>query len=213
MSPQLCAAQRRAGLHPAVVAADFDPARPHGQLTWRSHDGVPVAEIVNTWQFANFEGTYRDPVLTATLAHVLDIVQPHVLHVHNLLNLSFELPALARARGIAVAATLARLHAGVPVGRPARPPRRVACLPPHRHGRCARCFPASPFHTQWRYGQLAASAPAAGARPARLGDARAGAHRATTAAGDAAWSTARRARSTPPRIERRLAAARTPLRL
>ena len=103
----LCAAQRRAGLQPTVVAAEFDPARAHGQLTWRSHDGVPVAEVVNTWQFDQLRRQlcairrWRRPS-----GHVLDIVQPHVLHVHNLLNLSFELPALARARGIAVAATL-----------------------------------------------------------------------------------------------------------
>ncbi len=96
----LCAAQARAGAQPAVMAAEFDPTRAHGQLVWREHAGVPVAEVVNTWQFAWFEHTYTAPELTAALDHVLDMVQPHVLHVHNLLNLSFELPALARARGI-----------------------------------------------------------------------------------------------------------------
>ena len=63
----LCAAQRRAGLQPTVVAAEFDPARAHGQLTWRSHDGVPVAEVVNTWQFDSFEGSYADPAVATTL--------------------------------------------------------------------------------------------------------------------------------------------------
>ena len=37
---------------------------------------------------------------------VLDAVQPHVVHVHSLLNLSFDLPAVARARGVPVVATL-----------------------------------------------------------------------------------------------------------
>ena len=35
------------------------------------------------------------------LGQVLDIVQPDVLHIHNLLNLSFDLPALA-ARMVAL---------------------------------------------------------------------------------------------------------------
>jgi len=95
----LCAAQRRMGLHPTVVAAEFDPARAHGAITWRAHDGVPVAEVVNTWQVGRFGDTYRDPVMAVTLGHVLDMVQPHVVHVHNLLNLSFDLPAMARTRG------------------------------------------------------------------------------------------------------------------
>ena len=150
----LCAAQRRAGLQPTVVAAEFDPARTHGQLTWRSHDGVPVAEIANTWQFPTFDGTYADPVLATTLGHVLDIVQPHVLHVHNLLNLSFQLPALARARGIGVAATLHDYTLVCPSGgqRIHRDESHVCHV--IDTARCARCFPASPFHTQLRYGQL-----------------------------------------------------------
>jgi glycosyltransferase involved in cell wall biosynthesis len=204
---QLCAAQRRAGLHPAVVSAEFDPARQHGQLTWRSHDGVPVAEVVNTWQFANFEGTYGDAVLTATLGHVLDIVQPHVLHVHNLLNLSFELPALARARGIAVAATLHDYTLVCPSGgqRVHRDESHVC----HRIDaeRCARCFPASPFHTQLRYGQIARRAPLRAL--GRLASAmRTMAPSITTAAGDALGRTTG-ATLDASAIERRLAAART----
>ncbi len=91
---------------------------------------------------------------------MLDIVQPHVLHVHNLLNLSFELPALARARGIAVAATLHDYTLVCPSGgqRVHRDESHVChVIDP---ARCARCFPASPFHAQLRYGQLARRAPA-----------------------------------------------------
>lgn len=150
----LCAAQRRLGLHPAVVAAEFDPARAHGELTWRAHDGVPVAEVVNTWQVGRFCDTYRDPAVAGTLGHVLDMVQPHVLHVHNLLNLSFDLPAVARARGIAVAATLHDYTLVCPSGgqRVHRDEAHIChTIDPTR---CARCFPASPFHAQMRYSQI-----------------------------------------------------------
>ena len=92
--------------HVTIVCADYDPARAHGQLTWRLHDDVPVVEITNNWVCANFEDTYRSPLMSARLEQVLDMVQPQVVHVHNLLNLSFDLPAAARARGIPVVATL-----------------------------------------------------------------------------------------------------------
>ena len=201
----LCAAQRRAGVQPTVVAAEFDPTRAHGQLSWRSHDGVPVADVVNTWQFTDFEGTYADPVLAATLGHVLDIVQPHILHVHNLLNLSLALPSLARARGIAIAATLHDYTLVCPSGG-----QRVHRADSHvchqiEPARCARCFPASPFHAQLRYGQLTWAAPAR--TLGRLASAmRRVAPRATSAAGAVLGRTGAVIDSTT--IERRLAAAR-----
>jgi len=203
---QLCAAQRRAGLQPTVLAAEFDPARLHGQLAWRSHDGIPVAELVNTWQFARFDGSYCDPALAAALGHVLDVVQPHVLHVHNLLNLSFELPALARARGIVVAATLHDYTLVCPSGgqRIHRDESHVChAIDPTR---CARCFPASPFHAQLRYGQLARRVPAPPL--GRLATAmRRMAPRATDAAG-AAFGRSTGAALDAATIEQRLAAAR-----
>ena len=203
---QLCAAQRRAGLQPTVLAAEFDPTRLHGQLAWRSHDGVPVAELVNTWQFASFDGSYRDPALAATLGHVLDIVQPHVLHVHNLLNLSFDLPSLARARGIAVAATLHDYTLVCPSGgqRIHRDESHVChIIDPER---CARCFPASPFHAQLRYGQIARRVPASAL--GRLASAlRRIAPRATDAAGAVLGRTTGDVLDAAT-IERRLAAAR-----
>ena len=203
----LCAAQHRTdGVQPTVLAAEFNPARAHGQLAWRAHDGVPVVEVVNTWQFDRFDGSYRDPALTTALGQVLDIVQPHVLHVHNLLNLSFELPALARARGIAVAATLHDYTLVCPSGgqRVHRDESHVCrVIDP---ARCARCFPASPFHAQLRYGQLARRAPAHAL--GRLASAmRSLAPRAATAAGAALGRTGA-GDIDADAIERRMAAAR-----
>ena len=156
----LCAALAQAGQHPVVLAAEFDATRPHGQISWRSHAGIPVAEVANTWQFATFADTYGSPALTAALEHVLDVVQPHVLHVHNLLNLSMDLPSVARARGIAVVATLHDYTLVCPSGG-----QRLHRADAHvcrtiDADRCARCFLDSPFHEQWRFGQLAGRAPA-----------------------------------------------------
>ena len=156
----LAAAQARAGDYPAVLAAEFDPARGHGQVAWRRHQGVPVAEVVNNWHHRTFAETYRPADLGGPLGHVLDAVQPHVLHVHNLLNLSFDLPSLARARGIPVVATLPDYTLVCPSGG-----QRIHRAEAHvcrtiEPARCARCFPDSPFHQQWRYGRLAARTPA-----------------------------------------------------
>jgi glycosyltransferase involved in cell wall biosynthesis len=156
----LCAALTRAGQHPVVLAAEYAPHRPHGQITWRSHAGTPVAEVANSWQFATFADTYGSPALTATLGHVLDVVQPHVLHVHNLLNLSMDLPALARARGIAVVATLHDYTLVCPSGGQRLHRAEAHVCRAIEPGRCARCFPDSPLHAQWRIGQVAGRAPA-----------------------------------------------------
>ena len=152
---ELSAALARRGHHPVVLCAEFDPSRRHAQLTWRVVGALPVVELVNNWRFAGFSETYQSAPLNRVLAHLLDMVQPHVLHVHNLLNLSFALPALARSRGIGVAATLhdhtlvcasggQRIH---------RADRHVChSIDPQR---CARCFTQSPFHTQMAVGRLA----------------------------------------------------------
>ena len=81
--------------HVTIVAAEYDLTRPHGHVTWRVQDGLPVVEIVNNWVCRSFEDTYAPAAITESLAHVLAAVQPDVLHVHNLLNLSFDLPSLA----------------------------------------------------------------------------------------------------------------------
>lgn len=156
----LCAALARAGHHPVVLAAEYAPHRPHGQLAWRSHAGIPVVEVANTWQFAAFADTYGSPALAATLGGVLDVVRPHVLHVHNLLNLSMDLPAQARARGIAVVATLHDYTLVCPSGGQRLHRAEAHVCRDIDADRCARCFADSPFHAQWRFGQVAGRAPA-----------------------------------------------------
>ena len=158
---QLCnaLAQRH---HVTIVCADYDPVRPHGQLTWRLHDEVPVVEIANNWVCATFEDTYRSPLISARLEQVLDMVQPQVVHVHNLLNLSFDLPAAARARGIPVVATLHDYTLVCASGG-----QRLHRAESHvcrtiDTSRCARCFVESPFYTQAAVGPVAAAVAGSG---------------------------------------------------
>ena len=150
----LCQELRRR-CHVTVLCADYDPSRAHGSLAWRLHKGVPVVECVNNWVFQTLGDTYRSPLIGRRLEQVLDIVQPDVLHVHNLLNLSFDLPAQARARRIPVVATLHDYTLVCASGG-----QRLHTAEQHvcraiDVDRCARCFRESPFYDQMTVGRVA----------------------------------------------------------
>jgi glycosyltransferase involved in cell wall biosynthesis len=140
-----------------VLCADFDPSRPHGSVVWRVHDGVPVAEVVNNWVCASFEDTYRPPLVADRVAHVLRAIQPDVVHVHSLFNLSFDLPSMARARGAKVVATLHDYTLVCPSGgqRIHRADRHVCRT--IDTDRCARCFRESIFYTHMSVGRVVAA--------------------------------------------------------
>ncbi len=147
--------------HVTVLCAEYDPSRPHGLVAWRVHEGLPVVEIVNNWRCTSFQDTYRSPIVTEQIAHVLRAVQPDVVHVHNLLNLSFDLPGLARARGMPIIATLHDYTLVCPSGG-----QRLHAAEQHvcdviDIDRCARCFPESPFHAQLALAKVAAASPRA----------------------------------------------------
>ncbi len=127
-----------------VLCAEYDPARAHGSLTWRVHDGLPVVELVNNWAFSTFDESYQSPDLNRSLRHVLAATDPDVLHVHNLLNLSMDLPALARERGAATVATLHDYTLLCPVrAASACTWRKRTCATSSIPERCSRCFPQS----------------------------------------------------------------------
>jgi Glycosyltransferase Family 4 len=131
-----------------VLCAEYDPSPNHGALRWRTEDTLPVIEIVNNWEFRSFDETYASPRLNDRITSLLDAVRPDVVHVHSLLNLSLDLPRLARERGIPTVVTLhdypmvcisggQRLH---------RAEQHVCAT--IDADRCARCFAESPFGPQ-----------------------------------------------------------------
>ena len=138
-----------------VLCAEYDPSRPHGSLASRLYEGLPVRELVNNWAFSTFAETYRSAQINEGLDQVLAEERPDVLHIHNLLNLSFDLPDLARARGIPSVATLHDFTLVCPSGG-----QRVHVAEEHvcrdiDTRRCSRCFPQSPFHSQLALGRAA----------------------------------------------------------
>jgi glycosyltransferase involved in cell wall biosynthesis len=192
--------------HVTIVCADYDVSQRHGAVRWRVCEGLPVAEIVNNWTCESFADTYRPPLVTRRLAQVLRAVQPDVLHVHSLLNLSFDLPALARARGIPVVATLHDYTLVCPSGG-----QRIHRAEGHvcheiDSSRCARCFRESPIGEHISLAKLAGATGAPGLlRRAALATAR-----RFPAAASRARRAARRAsmRVTTAEIDARLDAAR-----
>ena len=149
--------------HVTVLCAEYDLSRAHGHVNWRVHEGLAVVEIVNNSTCRVFEDTYRPPLIGARIAQVLRAVQPEVVHVHNLLNLSFDLPAMAHAQGVPVVATLHDYTLVCPAGG-----QRLHRADAHLCSvidteRCVRCFRESPQHEQIAFGKLAAIAGAPGA--------------------------------------------------
>ena len=143
--------------HVHVLAAEYDPARPHGTLAWRVHEGLPVIEMVNNWE-DSFAGAWRSERLGAQLDRVLRATQPDVLHIHSLLNLSFDLPRLARTRGVAVAATLHDHSLACPAGGQRLHLTEHTVCHDIDAARCAACFRHSPFYAQMSVGAMSRSA-------------------------------------------------------
>jgi glycosyltransferase involved in cell wall biosynthesis len=209
----LCRAQSR-DCRVTVLAAEHDLTRPDGAVRWRDYDGVAVVELVNNWEASAFEDTYQSRLMSRRVSQVLDAVQPDVVHVHNLLNLSFRLPELARARGIAVVATLHDYTLACPSGG-----QRIHRAESHvceqiEAPRCARCFAESPFRTLIAAGRFGAVAHRSGLA---AGVIRQGARLARSVlrlmpraarAGVALSTSSTRALPTALDIERRLARAR-----
>jgi len=141
--------------HVTVLCAGFDASQIHGAVLWRAYDGVPVVELVNNLACGSFEETYRSPLMTRRIAQVLRAVQPDVVHAHSLLNLSFDLPSLARARGIPVVATLHDYTLVCAAGG-----QRIHRAEAHvcrtiDVDRCARCVPESREYDQIAFARLA----------------------------------------------------------
>ena len=138
-----------------LLCAEYDAGRRQGSLAWRAHDRLPVIELINNWAVSSFEETYASAKIDRRLDQVLDAVQPDVVHIHSLLNLSFHLPRLAGARGIPSVATLHDYTLVCPSGG-----QRVHLAEQHLcheidPDRCRRCFPQSVFHAQMVFARLA----------------------------------------------------------
>jgi GT2 family glycosyltransferase/glycosyltransferase involved in cell wall biosynthesis len=150
----LARAQQELGVDARVLCAEYDLALTHGTFRWRVCEGVPVIELINNWAFSTFEETYRSPLLRRQLTHILHALRPHVLHVHNFLNLTFELPAIARQLGVPTVATLHEYVLVCPSGgQRLHEAEQHVCtvIDPNR---CSRCFAQHAFGSMFAFGRM-----------------------------------------------------------
>lgn len=157
---RLARALERRGHSVTVVATDYRPAEPHGTLSFRDHESLPVAEIAANWTAATFDRCFDDPVIGRRLETLLDAISPDVVHVHSLLELGFALPRLARRRGIPVVASLHDFSLPCASGG-----QRVHLAEEHvcleiDTDRCARCFAGSPWQARRDFARVALAGPA-----------------------------------------------------
>jgi len=146
----------------AILCAEYDPSRAHGEIVRRNYEGLPVYELINNWSFRSLQESYCSEELNARFEALLDEVQPDVLHLHSLLNLSFDLPGIASSRGIPVVATLHDYTLVCPSGgQRMHVAERFTCddINPER---CARCFRGSPFYGQMSVAQSVGGRPIPG---------------------------------------------------
>lgn len=137
----------------SIFCAEYEPGTPHGTLRQRDVDGLTVHEVVNNWHFDSFGEAYLAPVVVERFFEVLRETQCDVVHIHNLLNLSLDLPLVAKAYERAVVATLHDHTLVCPSGG-----QRIHMAEHHichtlDPERCARCFTQSPFAGQLSAGQ------------------------------------------------------------
>jgi glycosyltransferase involved in cell wall biosynthesis len=147
--------------HVTVLTSDYDPARAHGEVIWRVYDDLPVVELVNNWEHASFAESYSSPLVNRRIEQVLEATRPDVIHLHSLLNFSFDLPAIASRMGIPVVATLHDYTLVCPSGGQRLHRAEAHICDEIEPERCARCVPDSVFGTKLAVGGLtqAAGAP------------------------------------------------------
>ena len=144
--------------HVTILTSDYDPARPHGDLIWRVHDGLPVVELVNNWEHASFAESYSSPLVNRRIEQVLEATRPDVVHLHSLLNFSFDLPGIASRMGVPVVATLHDYTLVCPSGGQRLHRAESHLCEQIEPERCARCVPDSVFGTKLAVGGLTRSA-------------------------------------------------------
>jgi GT2 family glycosyltransferase/glycosyltransferase involved in cell wall biosynthesis len=132
---------RRPGVHVAVLAREADPERPELSLRHERRGAVDVRFINNMFATCTtFADTYRNPALAAVVAHLLDALNPEIVHIQHLTCLSTDLVTAVRSRHIPIVMTLNDYwpicHRGQLIDLHGR-----RCDGPGEHG-CASCIPA-----------------------------------------------------------------------
>ena len=126
-----------------LASTERDSERSEGELVRRTHEGVPVVELIHQREYAHAHEAVRSPFAPRCFEQVLAEYGPDVVHFHHLAHWGAECLALAARTG---AATLVTLHDYWLLCQAATLLRSDGELCTEGvHGRCADCLSALPF--------------------------------------------------------------------
>jgi glycosyltransferase involved in cell wall biosynthesis len=94
------------GHAPGVFTTEKEISAEHLSLRERTHEGVPVHELVNNLHYEDFRQTWDEPRIDQRFAAVLERFSPDIVHFQHLLYLSVGCVEVAKRRGIPVVFTL-----------------------------------------------------------------------------------------------------------
>jgi len=89
-----------------VFSSHKDTGRDDLTLERRSHEGVPVTEVINNLYHESFEQTWRHPGIDRVFREEVQRIDPEVIHFQHLMYLSVGCLEVAREAGAAVLMTL-----------------------------------------------------------------------------------------------------------
>jgi glycosyltransferase involved in cell wall biosynthesis len=89
-----------------VFSSHKDTGRDDLTLERRSHEGVPVTEVINNLYHESFEQTWQHPGIDRVFREEVQRIDPEVIHFQHLMYLSVGCLEVAREAGAAVLMTL-----------------------------------------------------------------------------------------------------------
>jgi len=90
----------------SLVYSEVVPEAPNYSVRRGSHSSATTYEIVNNHRFRGFTETYRNPSIDHVFREILDEVQPEVVHIQHLINLSIGIVDELARRQIPTVMTL-----------------------------------------------------------------------------------------------------------
>ncbi|MFH2000612.1 MAG: glycosyltransferase family 4 protein [Planctomycetota bacterium] len=112
---------------------------PQYEVLEEEFDGIEKRVMINNRCYHNFGETYSNTWAEDAFRKVLDDFKPDIVHVHHLMYISLNLPAMIAERGIPVVMTLHDFFLACPRGGQFMLPDKSICPGPE-HERCLNCL-------------------------------------------------------------------------
>ena len=99
-SYQLARQLARSGQEILLFFAEFDPSQRQYRVNRGNFDGIGYVRVINNHLSQEFVETYLNHQIGETFREILNDFRPDLIHCQHLMNLSLDLPLIARQRKI-----------------------------------------------------------------------------------------------------------------